>query len=111
MYGKSVEISTCHITSKDNDELEAMVENAWETKDTPHLQEPLYMGRVEDGFVFIITQSEHYFNRSKDDCKEKGYELSDSFWAAMKFAHGKKCRFLSITSEGDCYEELDQHDW
>ncbi len=103
MSNTVLEISTAHITEKDNELLGVMGRDP--------VAEPLNIGNMEYGYAIVLPLNEEYFNPLKEECEEQAYELSESFWKMMQYAFDNKHRVIIIDRDADVIDELPTNDW
>ena len=109
------EVSTCHITGEDADDLETMCEQILDPKDPKSLQ-PLNIGNFGFGFGIMLTvdnpeNDENYsLEETETECQRLGYNLSDNFWKILRYAkaHGYRCVYFDCdVAPSDDFETFD----
>lgn len=106
-----LEISTAHITEKDNEELSKMAAFVREPRSPVTLSEPINVGELEYGYAIVLPQEEEYFNMIRENCEELEYAFSESFWQMMKYAFDNRYRAILLDRDADVVEGLTVNDW
>jgi len=97
MVEKYLELSTCHMTARDNELLDA---------DGPEI--PFGFDRHEYGFWIYVAPDAG----SRTDVADAARgAFSDGLLAAMELAAAKDCRWIRFDCDGPVLAELPRFDW
>jgi hypothetical protein len=107
---KVIEVSTAHITEKDNNELYRMCEQSRDSDFYLDTITPFNIGEFQYGFGIVLSTEKEFFDGCIADCILH-YEMSDSFYSLLRYAFDNGYRFLYIDRDADVIEGLQVNDW
>ena len=94
---KILEISTIHITEKDNEKLKTIKIN----------DEDMWVIKHVFGFIILINTEE--FEEMKREYSN--YGLSNSFIEILEIAKRNKCQYINIDRDNTIYNDLEKYNW